>query len=1289
MAWAPVWTGVLVALFTIGATPMPIAPAAPWANLADPVFTHVDTSSLPEPGINAVVQDSQGFIWVANGSGIARFDGYTFKVYWPVENDPTGLPKGGINALLADPHGGLWIGSASSGLVHYDPRTDTFRDWRPNAPHHTGPVSVAINSLALAKDGRLWLGGSNGVERFDPATGTFTSFALPGQKNLRSVASVLIDRDGTVWAEMSIGGLHRLSPGSRRFRPFPLAMFGGGKAQLNSLFEDREGRLWIGGFQEIFVVDRSRRQVVRLVAADDPRALAPGANNTFAEPRPGQIWIGASRNVINVIDPKTMRVRRINADPENPVGLPNGQVVQFLLDRSGLLWIATQQGLLVQNPASRGISSLSVTRADLRLRGRQISALAYASDGSLIAAHSFAERGNIVRLDWNERPQTIDLPDANVNSVFALAAAPDGTIWIGGTDGVCRWKPGGAPICPAKPSELRNSLVDAMLFTHGTLYVGSANSGLTSYNPLTGATVVFREGSGPSSLNADIVTGLYEDHAGRIWIGTGTGLNRLDPKTRRVVRFVNDPNDSDSIEPGFVGAIVEDRSGRIWAGSAGGISILQFNGNGRVNVRRLDRSSGLPDDDIDGLAIDPRGDIWVSTNNGVSRIDPVTFRIRALGLADGAPSDVYSAFATKAPDGTIFFGGLRSITVIAPNASSPWNYAPPVVLTALKAGGNNVAVSGLDRSGARIELPAGEHSISAEFAALDYSDPQALLYEYRLDGFDRDWTSSDSAHRVATYTNLPPGNYTLRVRATNRLGAWSTSSIALNVVAQPAWYETWWFRILVALLVVAALLSIYLFRTASLRRRARQLRALVEEQTRELRDANASLKASAETLEQLGAMGQGITANLDLRAVCETLYRDVRSLLDARSMMIWRLDSSGTMLDVVFAKEDDAPVSHNRSVPVDDPNANSARAVRERREVLFEWSGDGLSPSHIPGSLQTRSSLFAPLMIADRVLGALSIQTDTQHAYGERERAIFRNLCSYGAIAIENAATLDEIKRMQGQLVQQEKMAGLGTLVAGVTHEINNPANFTHLGAQELAGELERFRRFLEDMAGDDAPPEVLADINARIDRLGARASTITEGTTRIRDLVKDLRTFSRLDEADRKIVRIGDSLQSTLNLVRTQYKKVAEIRCELSANPEMECWPAQLNQVFMNLVVNACQAIATRRRRNPLEDYDGVLTIRDHIEDDYLVLEFEDNGCGIPKAALGHIFEPFFTTKGVGEGTGLGLSISYGIIEKHGGSIDVRSVEGEGTCFTVRLPLTNEPVGAVSQSASSAPTPS
>jgi signal transduction histidine kinase len=251
-------------------------------------------------------------------------------------------------------------------------------------------------------------------------------------------------------------------------------------------------------------------------------------------------------------------------------------------------------------------------------------------------------------------------------------------------------------------------------------------------------------------------------------------------------------------------------------------------------------------------------------------------------------------------------------------------------------------------------------------------------------------------------------------------------------------------------------------------------------------------------------------------------------------------------------------------------------------------------------------------------------------------------------------------------------MAGLGTLTAGVAHEINNPANFAHAGAQLLAEEIMRLRAFLLALAGDDADEEVLAEIGRRFDGLSVHVGTIREGTTRIRDLVKDLRSFSRLDESARKSARLSESLAATLNLVRTQYAEIAEFQLDMRADPLIECWPALLNQVFMNLIVNACQAIKAKYP-SVARDRAGLVKITSWIDDSMLALEFADNGVGMSRETLARVFEPFFTTKTVGEGTGLGMSISFGIINKHQGVIDVSSVEGEGSRFLVKLPLERE----------------
>ncbi|HYD81042.1 MAG TPA: ATP-binding protein [Paucimonas sp.] len=261
------------------------------------------------------------------------------------------------------------------------------------------------------------------------------------------------------------------------------------------------------------------------------------------------------------------------------------------------------------------------------------------------------------------------------------------------------------------------------------------------------------------------------------------------------------------------------------------------------------------------------------------------------------------------------------------------------------------------------------------------------------------------------------------------------------------------------------------------------------------------------------------------------------------------------------------------------------------------------------------------------------------------------------------------LEEAEQQLVLKEKMASLGTLTAGVAHEINNPTNFILGGAQTLTRDLEQFRSFLLELAGDDIDPKIRNSINQGIGNLVMQVSTIIHGATRIRDLVRDLRTFSRLGEVEKKAIAIGESLQSTVNLVQSEFAGDMKIACELEANPTLECYPGELNQVFMNIIVNARQAIRTKQRRTDDHTH-GMLIIRSRIVDEYLEIEFEDNGCGMSKETMDHIFEPFFTTKSVGEGAGLGLSISFGIVHKHGGEILVRSIENQGSCFTLLLPL-------------------
>ncbi|HEV2861024.1 MAG TPA: ATP-binding protein [Pyrinomonadaceae bacterium] len=263
-----------------------------------------------------------------------------------------------------------------------------------------------------------------------------------------------------------------------------------------------------------------------------------------------------------------------------------------------------------------------------------------------------------------------------------------------------------------------------------------------------------------------------------------------------------------------------------------------------------------------------------------------------------------------------------------------------------------------------------------------------------------------------------------------------------------------------------------------------------------------------------------------------------------------------------------------------------------------------------------------------------------------------------------------ELQRLQAQIIQSEKMASLGQLAAGVAHELNNPAGFIY-GNMELLAESARGLELL--LALYDAAPlpaEVAARVKALKEETGyenalADLSSIIadcrEGAGRIRDVVQNLRTFSRLDEAEFKKVDIHESIESTLRLL-TRYYTADGVRLvrDYRDLPPVDCYAGQLNQVWLNLLVNAAYAV----RRG------GEVRIETRREDDAAVVAVSDTGEGIAPEHLPRIFDPFFTTKPVGEGTGLGLSVTYSIVERHRGRVAVASRPGDGTTFTVTIPI-------------------
>ncbi|MDT8447813.1 MAG: ATP-binding protein [bacterium] len=256
-----------------------------------------------------------------------------------------------------------------------------------------------------------------------------------------------------------------------------------------------------------------------------------------------------------------------------------------------------------------------------------------------------------------------------------------------------------------------------------------------------------------------------------------------------------------------------------------------------------------------------------------------------------------------------------------------------------------------------------------------------------------------------------------------------------------------------------------------------------------------------------------------------------------------------------------------------------------------------------------------------------------------------------------------ELVRTQQQMVHSAKMASLGVLVAGVAHEINNPTCAMQFNVFNLGRELSELKEYLFGMIDDSSDPVVIQSFEARFAKLIGQTGTLVTSTERIKNLVTDLRSFSRLDDSPAQWADPVADLDRSVRLLRTQYKDQVEIFCQLDDRPQIFCRPDQLNQVYMNLMINACQAVVATGKP-------GMLKLTSRADPQYWVLSIEDEGCGMSPTIQEQMFDPFFTTKDVGEGTGLGLSISFGIIEKHQGYFEVISNQGQGTKISIFLPL-------------------
>lgn len=840
----------------------------PWAarafELGDPYFESVgDADSIPDNNVTALAQDHAGLLWIGTPSGLIRYDGYRFKRYARDPADPQSLGGGFIRALLVARDGRLWIGTDADGVSVLDPDSGRFTQYRHDAQRSDSLSHDQVRALAEDASGGIWLGTRVGLDRLDPAT---TRFVHHPQRhgeattaNDDRIFALLVDRQDTLWIG-SWNGLSKRTAGSANFvRVHSDAAAGGPLAGqlIMSLYALSDGQIGVGTAQvgSYLIAPGGGIRAIPSNLTQTPSATEALAL-AMIEPTPGELWLAALGGIA-VVDSQTGQLlRQLRSDPAIASSLAHTQVRTFLQDRAGQIWIGGYSGGLQRHdPRNQSVRVLhhSPTRAD-GLSSPSVSGLVELSNGQIWVG---TRENGIDILDPTRgivggfRPNPGDPKALGNGMVLSLAQTRDGAVFAGTLAGMYRHDPiSGDFSAIGMAHGLTGTTVRCLLASpDGHLWVGS-NTGLSRWRADTGKVEVI-DVDDAQPLAADVnALALTDDE---LWVGSAGGLYRLAANTNRLQRVESAPGAAVDLARASIVGLLIDRDGQLWLDTAEGLHrLLSFDGR-YASFEAVSAQLGIGGRPFGAnLLQDGRGRIW--TQRYV--YDPASNSVHELSRADGL--DIGTAWfrsylRTRA--GLLLFGGSQGLAVVHPERFEPWLYAPPVVATERWVDG---IAQGSGRSATGITLPAGYQSFGFEFAALDYTAPQRNRYAYQLVGFDRDWIQADSSRRIASYSNLWPGDYQLVVRGSNRNGVWAPSNLMIPIKVLPRLWQTWWFALL--LLAVLLWLARWMYRRhlQRIRRHEHELELMVDERTAELTDA----KERAETaLQQLqGAQRQLVVA---------------------------------------------------------------------------------------------------------------------------------------------------------------------------------------------------------------------------------------------------------------------------------------------------------------------------------------------------------------------------------------------------------------------------------------------
>jgi ligand-binding sensor domain-containing protein/signal transduction histidine kinase len=840
-------------------------------------FSHItETDGLSNPNVHCIYQDSKGFMWFGTEDGLDQYDGYKFRKFVPVENDPSSISTVYIRTILGTNEGNLWIGT-TDGLNFYDRKKDIFIQYATSKIDSNSISADDVSSIVFDCDSNLWLGTTaGGLNYFDRKTKKFTHYQnIPGSPSSiysNRIQNLFLDKNQNLWIGTADGVLDLSVKNSSQFQHIHLVGKNNGKEnvdQIRAIIQDRKGNYWIAtsgsGLYKMKILPDKKFEFVNF--RNDPKDPNTVSNNHVSqliENKEGGLWIGTENGGLNYLDTNETRFVHYFYNEMNRESLGHNSVWSLFQDNLSNLWVGTFTAGLNLNAANKtGFRLYKNIPGDTKsLSHNTVSAFFEDHTNTVWVGTDGGGLNSFNKTDGSFKHYNKNNAKLGSDAVLCIYEDKHYNLWVGTWDGglnLLDRKTGTFKQFTKENSGLGcNNIITIMEDTRGVLWVGTfwGEGGISRYDEEQKRFITYKAEN--SGLPHNTVYSIINGSDNTLYLATANGLSNFDPVNNSFKNYYTSADNANSLSNNTIITLLFVKDSILWIGTAAGLNKLNVKTN---KFKRYLVKDGLPNASIVGIEEDQEGNIWLSTGNGLSRLDPKTGIFKNFDMSDGLQGkSFYRCSHYKSKHGEIYFGGTKGYNVYDPKEITELRIKPPIYLTEFRIFNENVKVAAKNSPLQKQISEAGEiwlrydqSVITFEFAAIYYAAPEKITYEYKLENFDKAWNPVRE-ERAATYTNLNPGKYTFRVRIPCKNGICNEEGTSIRVIVVPPFWMTWWFRIILIFTLALILLTIFMLRTKSIQERNKMLEEMVDKRTRELQQKNEIMKLQSNELNETNTL---------------------------------------------------------------------------------------------------------------------------------------------------------------------------------------------------------------------------------------------------------------------------------------------------------------------------------------------------------------------------------------------------------------------------------------------------